>query len=514
MRIVVVEDGAKIRRGIIRLIQKINPGYQVIGEAANGVDGIRIIIETKPDLVIADIRMPELNGLEMLKDLKEQGIKHKTVILSAYSDFAFAQQAITIGVSEYLLKPVTAQKLQRTLVAIEEELAEEIQQSQSSRLLTIKHVLQDLIMGKAGKNKELKLQLKNESGFGGEHPFALVGAFTGNKIYDQEALQQVLNQILSGIPEFNFFVLDIELSGLTIALIACPSDFSKMEAFLEKNLLAAVDQHDFPNLVMGWVTVDSAEELHTKLQKLREIFKWALLLSKGEMITESKVAQMKPQPLIFPDELEKQVIAAVIRKNFQNLREICNEFILWWQKSVYSPDQIITGFIRFISSITNAVKETDMELFKQLKHKEILQRVLDTVTMDQLEATMEEILHHLTKTEQIQNPNYSLTIVKALKLIRDHFQQGINREEIAQKLHITPEYLSMLFYKEVGQSFTAYLKNYRINKAKELLINGDIKIYEVAEQVGYPDSKYFCRVFKEVTGVPPGEYQKYLLQNI
>lgn len=513
MRIVVVEDGAKIRRGLIHLIQKINPEYKIVGEAANGTDGLRIITGLKPDLVIADIRMPELNGLEMLQQLKSRGLKHKTVILSAYSDFSFAQQAISIGVSEYLLKPVTAEKLAKSLAAIGRELDEEELQRESSRLLTVKYIFQDLLMGKTGKIEELSRYLNPENGFDDAPPFALVGAYTGNKIYDRapvrkEALQQALNLIISEIPEFKFLIMDNEVSGLTILFVACRTDFAKLESFLEKTLLDAVHQYDFPNLVMGWITIEFPEEIYIKQQQLRELFKWALVLGKNVMITQSKIDLLTPKPPAYPDELEKQAILAVSHKNFKGLQDTDNEFLQWWQKDQYAPEQIIAGFVRFISSVTNAIKEFDPEMFKQVKQQEILQQVLNAVTMDQLEAALTEISNRLTKAEPAQNFNYSLPVVKALKIIVENYQSGITREEIAARLHITPEYLSMLFYKEVGQSFTAYLKNFRIGKAKDLLKNTDLKIYEVAERTGYPDPKYFCRVFKEVTGVPAGEYQK------
>lgn len=513
MRIVVVEDGVKIRRGIIHLIQKINPKYQVVGEASNGVDGMKTIAGLKPDLVIADIRMPELNGLEMLQGLKEQGLKHKTIILSAYSDFSFAQQAIGIGVSEYLLKPLTAEKLQKSLAAIELELMNEDKKSQSSRIITVRYLLQDLMLGRVGNIKELRQYLNADSGFDGTQPFALVAAYTGNKIYDREALQQVLSKILSENPEVRYFIIDVEINGLTLLLVSCQSGFSGIEVLLTSGMLETVHRHDFPNLVMGWVAVGFLEELHSKLQQLSEILKWALLLGKDIMITQSNIAGLDIRPLEYPSELEKQAVAEVSRHHFQNLGEIFKDFLAWWTEEKYPPEQIVASFVRFISSITNAVKETDLDLFKQLKQQEILQQSLGGITMDQLEASLNELLKRLCQMEYDQKTNYSLSVIKALKVIVANYQIGITREELATRLHITPEYLSMLFYKEVGQSFTAYLKNYRINKAKELLIESDLKIYEIAEKVGYPDPKYFCRVFKEITGVPASEYQKYLLEH-
>lgn len=513
MRIVVVEDGIKIRRGIIHLIEKLNPHYKVVGEAANGMDGLKIIGELKPDLVIADIRMPELGGLEMLQALKERKLKHKTVILSAFSDFSFAQQAISLGVSEYLLKPVTAEKMQKSLITIERELLEEHDRSQASRLFTVKHLFQDLMLGKTEKIKELRQTINTDSSFEWTQPYALVAARTGNKIYDNEELQQAFSQLLGANPSIQYLILDGEINGLTLMLISCKSGLSDIETLLSSEFLDNIHCRDFPNLVMGWTAVDSLEELPTKLQQLSEMLKWALLLGKDKMITQSAIAGFDVQPIIFPAEIEKQAVAEVSRQHFQNLAEIFGNFLSWWTREKYYPDQIIAAFVQFISSITNAVKETDLDLFKHLRQQEILKHVLNAITMDQLEAVLNDLQKNLCQKENDTKSTYSLPVIRALKMIAENYQIGISREEIATKLRITPEYLSMLFYKEVGQSFTTYLKNYRINKAKELLTHTELKIYEIAEKVGYLDPKYFCRVFKEVTGVPAGEYQKYLSEH-
>lgn len=122
MNIIVVEDEARVRTGIVRLIQRERPGYTVVGECDNGADGMRMIKELRPDLIITDIRMPRMDGLKMLQNIRESGIDCAVVILSAYSDFAYAKTAIRYGVSEYLLKPVTADELTQVLDRLAEEL--------------------------------------------------------------------------------------------------------------------------------------------------------------------------------------------------------------------------------------------------------------------------------------------------------------------------------------------------------------------------------------------------------
>lgn len=115
MKIIVVEDEARVRTGIIRLIKRERPQYVVVGESDNGVDGMYMIKQLKPDLVITDIRMPRMSGLKMLENLEASRLTPTVVILSAYSDFEYAKTAIRYGVFEYLLKPVTAEELTQVL---------------------------------------------------------------------------------------------------------------------------------------------------------------------------------------------------------------------------------------------------------------------------------------------------------------------------------------------------------------------------------------------------------------
>ena len=119
-----------------------------------------------------------------------------------------------------------------------------------------------------------------------------------------------------------------------------------------------------------------------------------------------------------------------------------------------------------------------------------------------------EIFDYMSNDQKGEEDQLSLNVKKAENMIFEYYQTGITLEEIAAKLNITPEYLGMQFHKEKGVKFSTYIKEYRITKAKELLIGSQMKISEVAAKVGYYDAKYFSRVFRECTGQLPAEYRK------
>ena len=125
MNIVIVEDEIRIREGILRLVEKINDDYHVVATAENGLEGYNCIKELKPDVVITDIMMAEMSGMEMLSKLKEEGIMPSAIVISAYSEFSYAQTAIRLGVKEYLIKPVTINEMKKALTNVEAELSEQ-----------------------------------------------------------------------------------------------------------------------------------------------------------------------------------------------------------------------------------------------------------------------------------------------------------------------------------------------------------------------------------------------------
>ncbi|CDC05452.1 response regulator receiver domain protein [[Clostridium] leptum CAG:27] len=166
--------------------------------------------------------------------------------------------------------------------------------------------------------------------------------------------------------------------------------------------------------------------------------------------------------------------------------------------------------MRFIWSVINVAKELDLSRYFAINQQALLESVMEAVTNEELEKNMEGIagLMPEEKNDEDKDDNMRLVIRRTKSLIHEFYARGITLDEIAEKLNVTPEYLGSQFHKEVGVTFSTYMKEYRIQKAKKLLIGTNLKLYEVAEQVGYATPKYFSKIFKEVTGQFPAEYRK------
>ena len=159
MRIVVVEDEAPIREGMAKLLSKINPEYELVGKAADGEAGYQLIRELNPDLVIMDIRMPKMDGIAMMKKLREENIKCKVIILSAYSEFQYAQKAIELKADSYLLKPIKIPELKSALKQAEREISED---QGTKQIFSVENIMLACMHGQVRQNSQLNKTMQQK----------------------------------------------------------------------------------------------------------------------------------------------------------------------------------------------------------------------------------------------------------------------------------------------------------------------------------------------------------------
>lgn len=511
MRIVVVEDEYRIRSGVVKLINKISPEYEVVGEAENGLEGISLITQLNPDLVIVDIKMPEMDGIEMLMQLKEKGVKHRTVILSGYSDFEYARKAIKISVCEYLLKPITASDLEKTLKDVEKEINMEkmLRANQVQVLSSLGQIFQSMALGDNNIADELNKFLKEKYDIDPRGDFGVVSIYLGS---DSETVKnevvKILTPLLYGFHASKHNIFELTLHHELVVLIYDCSDFSAFERYFQNIIIKEILRKGIHDLVFAWMQFEDLENLKNSLYTLRKELRWSIVLGGDVLISYPKTKRINTRLIQYPIDIETNAKAAVCTFDILKLKKYFEDFLSWWRQELYQPAGITEAFVRFASSIINVIKEIDYEIYERINQKETLQNIMDAVSWRELSNPLISIIDRISDNSQRVNPAVGLVIKKVLSMVNEYYKDGITLDEIAARLNITPEYLGSLFNKEMGMNFSPYIKEFRIKKAKELLISSGLKTYEIAEKVGYPDPKYFSRVFKEATGLTPGEYQK------
>ncbi|NOU94388.1 response regulator [Paenibacillus sp. LMG 31456] len=512
MRIIVVEDEDRIRKGISRLIHKLSDVYQVVGECENGLEGIASIKQMKPDLVITDIRMPLMGGIEMLEALKEEGITPRTVILSGYSEFEFARKALQIGfVIEYLLKPITADDLKQVLLNAEKDMTNDLQngipatESSMDREQVVK-----LMLTQADVDVErIPEHVKQWIGEDDSSTRYIASVYIGKS--SEELLLEVkstLHHILGQDSRINDFTL-VEIPELFEINILLHMKSSKPNmSSLWEHLITKLYSLQLDDFVITWTILPHIKNLKIEMLNVRSMRKWALIIGTRKALDKHMISNVTRGAFHYSTEWEQRIKEAVSSHDQARLRSEAELFVEYCIREAAEPQHVIDACIQFAAAILYVAGVILGEVKIAKEQKDIYNRLSLVQTPYELKEVFRDTTDKIAEGFITLPKSHSLVINKAVKMIQDKYQSGITLEELANLFCITPEYLSSLFQKELGISFTSFIKELRIRKAKELLILNKLKAFEIAEQVGYSDAKYFSRVFKEATGHTPGEFQR------
>lgn len=510
MKIAIIEDEIRIRDGLRKLIQKASNGYEVVGEAENGEEGFYLIQKERPDVVITDIKMPVMDGLEMLKKLQEESIPVKAIVLSAYSEFAYAQQAIKLGVSEYILKPIAIGEITQSLKNMEFQLAQRHKQGQENPevLRSLENICNSILIGNVVAEEELKSFLAAEYQIDTDDKFVLMPNYLGQAYEaNHTEVEKEMKEWISGRTTFSGCILKIPQNSMVVLFLYNYQDVHALERwFSQKNSMQQRGQRPYKSC-LGWIEFCGLNQFPASLATLQKYMDWNMVLGEGIIIDYPKVTQIHTIPLSYPIEMEKEMKAALCGLKLDEVRELIRKFENYFQRGeLYSPKEIKESFVRFLWSMFNVAKEIDFTPLKSIEQQELLEKIMFAVTYDELAEIMMQVMARIAEQERKTESSY--LIQRAKSMIHEFYHQGITLDEIAVQLSITPEYLGTQFYKEVGEHFSTYIRTFRVEKAKKLLIGSSLKLYQVAEQVGYLDPKYFSRVFRSVTGELPIEYRK------
>lgn len=503
MRIIVIEDEVKIREGLARLIES-QTNHIVVGEAADGEEGMEMILRFKPDLIITDIQMPKKNGIELIQEVREKNISAHVVILSGYSEFEYAQKAIRYGVDEYLLKPLGADDVQAMIHKIEDK----IQQSEMMQG-TVEMHFRNLLSGNREGALQSKSILEKTCNITEESIIELFMVYMGDACLGyRNIVEQEVDELKVKYPEFK--ILYYYNDNSQNAYILASGEDNRLELFERSVYNRMISNFLGKESRPVWTKIryQKLDETKSMAEKLKQFISFSIVDDLKGWITEEVISQYKPQVYISPEEIYNKIRNAVCSGEKELFEKAEKEFLHYMKNGHFGEEDIRGGFIKSYYLIADTLRDIDKTQYTHLKSANIMRNLERAITWHEIENVYCDISQTLfgNKIQREDISNY--VIKKAINYIREHYQEGITLEEISGELDITPEYLSTLFTREVGIKFSVFLKQFRISHAKRLLQGTDKKIYEISQEVGYSDVKYFQRVFKEEIGVSPGEYRQ------
>ena len=504
MSVLIVEDEIRIREGLGKLLSRPGSPYHVIREAVNGEDGLKAILELEPDIVITDIRMPFMDGLEMLTRMVRAGKRTKAIVLSAYSEFEYARNAMKLGVTEYLLKPLAYNELMQALENVSFQIEKE-RLEQPEQIGTPEQIFYSILSGRLSVDKQTEEYLANRYHIDCHERISLLCAYHGECMSTEDA-RRYFRHIFSAYPGLDFYILDLMVRSTMTVILRGYRDLKDLERWVQQQILRQSPQR----IATGWIEVNSLYELGEGFSLLYPYLEWNISMNDRVLICYPQIRKVQTSSCNYPMDLETQMKAAICADDLEKEQELMKAFhASFCDGRIYAPKEIKESYVRFLWNMIAIAKEIGKIRAAQIDQQELLSRIMNAKLRDELLEASSLVLEELLSSQGSQNADATHLTVKRMKsMIHEFYQTGIMLDEISRKLDMTPEYLGTLFHKETGTTFSTYLKNYRITKAKELLVGTNMKLYEIAEKVGYSDSKYFSRIFKEVTGQLPTEYRR------
>lgn len=494
MRILIVEDEVKIRRGLAALIAK-QTDNEIVGEAKNGREGLELVLRTNPDLVITDVRMPEMDGLEMIEALQEKGVKAHCVILSGYSEFEYAKKAIRYGVDDYLLKPLAPEDILGLLDQMQEKVEQESRQLSD----TARRILLNRLSGTAQEGDAeadfAALKVKRDRAY-----YLLAGyGWDTMPAERREWMERVrMAESRKDYPDMHCCLFDETRE------LVCMMPGEAVEAFLKE--IRWYMERTGGKWAWALALVRDLNCLNETMRQIRTMYLYSQ--RSGQVVREAELDGFQAEPFSYPEELEGKIRIALYRENWDMFQQLTAEFQTYMGNEKFAPLQVREGYSRFVHRMLGWIEDAGKNTYEKLEPLHFANRIGNVYTREEMNRILDEIVHELKSGMEHRENISNYAIKKAIAYIRIHYAENISLEEIADRLDITPEYLSSLFNREVGINFTVFLRDFRLSHAKRLLKGTNKKVYEIAQEVGYPDSKYFNRVFKENVGISPREFRQ------
>ena len=528
MKVVIADDEQMICSMIIKMIPWKELGLEVAGTADNGYETLRLVGEYHPDIVITDIRMPGIDGLEMIRQAMDIAPQTEFVIISGYKNFEYAHQALTMGVRHYLLKPIDAAELNGVLERIIREhsqneesrdvsealAAERENYRKSARRHFLNSILQETSIDAPDKSgeqtEELDFRNNRYLAFFAKVDWTQEGEIAPGIL---DILQEVIEREEQewGCEYVNSHVRSGVISVINYpegAKEAHPEDIETLYTKCRREM----DKFSGYTVTIGIGTEKrTISEVRESIDEAVSSVKCRIRRGLGRLIFFDRLKYEMPEQELFTQDLKRGNARAIealdaeaLKSDLQEIREQLHK------NSRYSPLFIF----ELIESFRNLILEVwqENQVAEEIKSSFILdtENLMDRCTTEaqmaqQFEDTIDRCFRRIL-AERRQSGQAPVRAAKAY-LLR-HYMDNPSLEEVAEAVSMSPAYMSTLFKKELGIGFSEYLIQLRCEEAKRLMRETDEPMAVIAEKVGYQDAKYFSRIFRKTVGIKPSEYRK------
>lgn len=527
LKVLIVDDEILVRLALKSSVDWESNGFELIGEAEDGLDALKYMDIFKPDIVITDISMPNMDGIELIKQIKQNYSHTEIIILSCHNDFKFVREGMKLGAADYILKlSMKIEELIELLNKLKEKInANELISNNNTLVNSQNNDKLNFILRVLNNDfvtQEEDYKKAEEAGFSVKNKYCIAVILQIDKERDIRQVKQVpLNRVIENIIQdvmtgfgigdmvsfeegkylyiFSFSTKDLYKENFMKIEDLCRQTITLIDKFVQTKSSCGIG-----GVVKGFENLKISYE--QAYEELKKTFYTGNLSINIYNELQEKTVQIMDCPSY------KTLVHCIDTLDINNLKNNFVDWLLFLEKCRDNDSQIVKKYIhKLLLSLENNVKyfKPDTNYIKSTQKAYI--NIQEQNYLDQVIETISICIDEFIEETKVNNMLiYRKEVMMAKEYIEKHYQEDIKVSTISKYVNMNSDYFSHVFKKETRINFSDYLNKVRIEKAKEYMKTNQYKIYEIAYKVGYANESYFVKKFKNETGLKPTEYIKKL----
>ncbi len=532
-KMIIADDESMVRDSLPEKLNWSDYQIEITGMASDGEEAYEMVLKGKPDILLTDIRMPHMDGLELSAKLREEMPQLKIIIVSGYSDFTYAKTALELDITDYILKPIKVKELTQVIRKVISELNKEKnlslfiedlkKQTKDFRLLAKDKFLVNLLMGTPVAKEQLERKCHYL-----ELPFdpdeqvsvAVIEPDTFHEI-SETLSEEDLQLLIFSIHNITMEIIDNYEAGVCVQL-----NDTQLVIIFKSRILIQDQQTDLCRQIQQSIhkymkhtvsigigyPVSNISQIQTGFQYALKALQYRFYTGRESInLIDDFDLQIDIDDLdtLKLSALESELFNAIQLGDGSYVKELIHHFHEFIQSGSLTVTAIRQYYLDIVGQITRHFKtgqlncKTLPEKEREIKNIMLQARMQSLLTTALTDYCMELATYFFERMEI----RHSKIIEQICTYIDKNYMDELSVSSIAESVFLTPNYVSLIFKQATRMTVIEFITKVRIEKSKELLKSPDLKIFEIAEMVGYPNPRYFSKVFKKITGLHPSQFK-------
>ncbi len=518
INVMIVDDRPLFREYLRTKFDWEKYGFRICSEAKNGVEALKKAKEFPPDLLLTDINMPLMDGLELSEKLIEEYPDMGVVLITAHSEFEYAKKALEIGVCNYIVKPFEKEELILTLLKLKDNINksnEENIEKKSKEKDLLELLIQQLIYREEiQKNEELEESF-SRLGISFNSKAFIAAVIEINKKEDVSGENHIWKNTIMNIiqqmfeEELNIFVIS-DYEGRIVILsetLNGDDEFSKDEL---SKLMKLINKHLDFNITIG------IGRCYKGLKYIRKSYlegvnaiRYSYEIGSNKIIHYSDISKKSKEYVFYSAETNELILKYLRNGNFEAIEKLLNKLYKELCRVKAENEFIEMIYKGLLSLLFSHIYQSGREIKDILGDREyVIERTREKDLNRQLETLIVFYRKAIEFSKRFKNTRSYKLVSGAKKYIKENYhRQDLTVKDVSKSQYINETYMRALFKKETGMTVNEYLTKVRLDKTKEILKTTEYRLSDIAEMVGYNDSSYLSKIFKKNIGISPSKYR-------